>query len=376
MTAADEGATPTRELHRLVGDVDTFMATAWQQAPFLHRGADANGPVALGDVDDLLAGTALRLPYLAMSGNGEDLPPSTYTRIVEVTGVPMFGVVDADKVCRHLRAGHTLALFMLDHLLPRVRRYCRRLSEDLGSHCSVGAYVSPDGQHSFPIHTDKEDNFIWQLAGNKKWTVWSYFADYRWRRVTEADLGKPILEVRLGPGDCLYIPRGTPHLVEPLDSLSLHLTISAPVRTVREELLASVRTVLEGAEFDIALDQGLMSTPDDQDHVAAMCRLLVETGRARPGSPPVRRSGEVRPLVSWAAMVDTPDARWKWTVPGIALRKAIDPSDPAPYAELVRSLPGEAGAWQLTGLTRLSVADARRALRKLVLAGLIRPADS
>jgi bifunctional lysine-specific demethylase and histidyl-hydroxylase NO66 len=283
--SADQGATPTRELHRLVGDVDTFRASVWQQVSFLHRGADADGPVDLDDVDELLAGTALRLPYLAMCGNGEDLPPSTYTRIVEVTGVPMFGVVDADKVCRHLRAGNTLALFMLDHLLPRVRRYCRRLSKDLGAHCSVGAYLSPDGQHAFSIHTDQEDKFIWQLAGTKKWTVWNHFPDYRRRRVTEADLGEPVLEIELGPGDCLYVPRGTPHLVEPRDSLSLHLTISARVWTIRDELLESVRTVLDNPEFDVVPDRRPMRTRDDEDPVASLSRLLIETRQGRSGSP-------------------------------------------------------------------------------------------
>jgi hypothetical protein len=72
-----------------------------------------------------------------------------------------------------------------------------------------------------------------QLAGAKRWHVWTPLPRTR-RPVkrgpsvaqpTPEELGAPLLDRVLEPGDCLLIPRGFPHAAESTDSESVHLTI-------------------------------------------------------------------------------------------------------------------------------------------------------
>ena len=72
-----------------------------------------------------------------------------------------------------------------------------------------------------------------QLAGTKRWRVWEPIE--RTRRPTRhgpgvpmprlEELGEPLLERVVGPGDCLAIPRGFPHAAETVEDRSVHLTI-------------------------------------------------------------------------------------------------------------------------------------------------------
>ncbi|KAL9189859.1 hypothetical protein ACHAXT_009534 [Thalassiosira profunda] len=117
--------------------------------------------------------------------------------------------------------------------------------------CMVGsnAYLTPLHSQGFAPHYDDVDVFILQLEGFKRWRVHAPFnkretlpressRDYSQKEVEEG--GEEILDVVLGPGDVLYLPRGWIHQAETVarpknvpklsgvkDDHSLHLTVSA-----------------------------------------------------------------------------------------------------------------------------------------------------
>ncbi|KAL9189835.1 hypothetical protein ACHAXT_009510 [Thalassiosira profunda] len=117
--------------------------------------------------------------------------------------------------------------------------------------CMVGsnAYLTPLHSQGFAPHYDDVDVFILQLEGFKRWRVHAPFnkretlpressRDYSQKEVEEG--GEEILDVVLGPGDVLYLPRGWIHQAETVarpknvpklagikDEHSLHLTVSA-----------------------------------------------------------------------------------------------------------------------------------------------------
>ena len=105
--------------------------------------------------------------------------------------------------------------------------------------CMVGANVyltPPAASQGFAPHYDDIEAFCLQLEGYKHWKVYAPFnkaeilprvssPDY-----TEEDLKgvEPVLDVVLGPGDLLYLPRGWIHQACTTDRKghSLHLTVS------------------------------------------------------------------------------------------------------------------------------------------------------
>ncbi len=60
---------------------------------------------------------------------------------------------------------------------------------------------------------------------------------------TDAEVGSPIMEVLLTPGDVLYIPRGFIHQASTEDAHSLHITVSAYQRNAWIDLLEKVTTL-------------------------------------------------------------------------------------------------------------------------------------
>ncbi|KAL7454154.1 hypothetical protein ACHAWC_005784, partial [Mediolabrus comicus] len=119
--------------------------------------------------------------------------------------------------------------------------------------CMVGsnAYLTPLNSQGFAPHYDDVDVFILQLEGYKRWRVYAPFnkretlpressRDYTEKEVDENIGDGQEMDVVLGPGDILYLPRGWIHQAETVarpahlpknnglkDDHSLHLTVSA-----------------------------------------------------------------------------------------------------------------------------------------------------
>jgi len=90
-----------------------------------------------------------------------------------------------------------------------------------------------------------------QLEGTKHWQVWATPESRRLgvdRDYTLAELGKPLLDVSLRPGDVLYVPYGTPHVAAAEEQVSLHVTVVALARTWAQLLLPILEQVLDGHE--------------------------------------------------------------------------------------------------------------------------------
>lgn len=101
--------------------------------------------------------------------------------------------------------------------------------------CFVGSnfYLTPPGSQGFAPHYDDIEAFILQIEGKKHWRLYNprsqseYLPRYSSDNFKPSEIGEPIIDVILNPGDLLYFPRGTIHQGETLDdSHSLHLTLS------------------------------------------------------------------------------------------------------------------------------------------------------
>ena len=158
--------------------------------------------------------------------------------------------------------------------IPKLAAVCLSVTQTLRLPLAVNMYLTNPGQRtSAPPHTDKQDVFVLQQEGFKRWRVFApppparIRADPFARGTTGAfslpsnllflsfsldgagkgvdvlsleELSEPLLDLVLGPGQVLYVPAGYPHTTDTLFSegseaalcsqASLHLTIGTALR--------------------------------------------------------------------------------------------------------------------------------------------------
>ena len=100
--------------------------------------------------------------------------------------------------------------------------------------CTV--YYTPPSHMTFPVHWDTDDVFVLQLQGRKFWSIYDPvirdpLEHHQWGKY-DYELGPPVLETILEPGDVLYVPRGHPHgVVAHPDEASLQITVGVCLPT-------------------------------------------------------------------------------------------------------------------------------------------------
>jgi lysine-specific demethylase/histidyl-hydroxylase NO66 len=202
--------------------------------------------LTLADVDHLLTESGIRTPALRVVREGTVLAEAAYTAKATLAGRPLTGLVDVRKALALYDAGATLVLQGLHRYWPPLTTLVSELEDLLGHPCQANAYLTPAGAQGFARHCDTHDVFVVQTVGTKHWLV-------------ESD-GLPD-ELVLAPGQCLYLPTGTPHAAKAQQQLSLHVTIGVNQLTLRGLVHRSVAAAL-AAVPDEHLPAGFPSAPD------------------------------------------------------------------------------------------------------------------
>ncbi|XP_049626237.1 ribosomal oxygenase 1 [Suncus etruscus] len=164
------------------------------------------------------------------------------------------------------RAGCSLRLLCPQAFSAAVWHVLAVLQAQFGSMAGANAYLTPPGSQGFAPHYDDIEAFVLQLEGRKRWRV------YRPRRAAEElallpsanlgpdELGEPVLQAVLEPGDLLYFPRGFVHQAEcPDGAHSLHLTLSTYQRNSWGDFLeAALPLAVQAAvDEDVEFRRGL-----------------------------------------------------------------------------------------------------------------------
>jgi JmjC domain len=231
-------------LARCIGDADGFLRGTWGRRPTIHEGKDPLGfadLLTLDEVDRILSTTSLRTPAFRLVEAGEQIPETAYTRSGTTGSKPVAGMADPARVFELFRDGATIVFQGLHRYHEPVTRFCRELEFELGHPCQVNAYVTPAGAQGLELHDDPHDVFVLQAFGRKSWEI---------HTAPGEDEREP-LRAEIGPGDCIYMPTGTPHAASTQRSLSGHLTVGVHVVAWRE----LVRAALDRIAADPSLDE-------------------------------------------------------------------------------------------------------------------------
>ena len=264
-------------LSRCFGSDPTPFEQAWQRAPL--AGHDRSGAafadlLDLAAVDELVTTRSLRHPSFRLVKDGDTLDRSTYTASRRWGSTRYDGVLDPARTVAALADGATLVLQSLHTWWTPLGHFCAELHGALGHPTQANAYLTPADERGLGLHYDTHDVVVLQTAGHKRWEIFAPrfeapLGHQHWSDVgggDDLDDGElePALSTVLGPGDCLYLPRGFVHRVVSEDESSLHVTVGIHVQTwhavlkavlAEAELDPSVREALPAAGLDLAVPE-------------------------------------------------------------------------------------------------------------------------
>jgi lysine-specific demethylase/histidyl-hydroxylase NO66 len=233
-------------LGRCVGDAERFVREHWGSRPLLHRSMEGGGfddLLTLSDVDHMLSTMSLRTPAFRLVKDGTTLDPASYTRRVRTGSSTASGVADPVRIFGHFHEGATIVLQGMHRYWTPLARFCRDLELALGHPTQVNGYITPPGSRGLAIHSDSHDVFVLQAFGRKSWEVYE----------PGGEDGSPRMAIRLDPGDCLYMPKGTPHGARTQEVVSGHLTVGILTYTWAGLFREALERIASEAELDESL---------------------------------------------------------------------------------------------------------------------------
>lgn len=127
-------------------------------------------------------------------------------------------------------------------------------------------YLTPPNSQGFAPHYDDIEAFVLQLEGAKHWRIYAprtpqeHLPRVSSGNFSQDEIGEPVLDVKMLPGDLLYFPRGFIHQAETVEGKhSLHITVSMYQKTSYADLLeALVPVALQKAiNSDVRFREGL-----------------------------------------------------------------------------------------------------------------------
>src|SRR3569623_1275891 len=217
-------------------DLATFFRDTWVKEPLAVSRADPGryaGLFSMRNIDEVIAFSRPKFADQAAFRPAAPSPP-TYVRGLLADSPPLLpasspGVAQLRQVCEQ---GKSLVIMAMQHRWPAIAQLCRNLEAQF--HCPVHAnmYLTPSGSQGFAAHFDPHEVFVLQLEGVKHWRLYGPGAALPLASdgaAAPARPSRPAQEIRLEPGDLLYIPRGHLHEAFTSDERSLHLTVGVNV---------------------------------------------------------------------------------------------------------------------------------------------------
>uniref|UniRef100_A0A1E1XC42 Bifunctional lysine-specific demethylase and histidyl-hydroxylase n=1 Tax=Amblyomma aureolatum TaxID=187763 RepID=A0A1E1XC42_9ACAR len=239
---------------------DRFFRELWEQKPMLvrrHQRDFYQGLMSCEQLDRILRERSLFFT--------ENIDLTTYEGGKRETHNPD-GRAHAAVVWDAFQKGCSVRLLNPQTYSRAVWRLCSVLQEFFGSFVGANLYLTPAGSQGFAPHYDDIEAFVVQLEGRKCWRLYAprdpseELPRFSSGNFSPDEVGKPILEAVLEPGDLLYFPRGIIHQAyTPEDVHSLHLTLSTCQRNTWGDLFEKMipRAVQLAMEEDVEFRKSL-----------------------------------------------------------------------------------------------------------------------
>ena len=226
--------------------------------------------LSAAEAERLVTSTGMRYPAFRLVKAEEELHVRDYTTDLSWRPVPLSGTIDVARVAAEFERGATIVLQALHLHHEPLALFARELEQELGQPVQVNAYYTPRSAQGLPVHHDTHDVFCLQVAGEKRWLVYDPalelpLKDQRYRREL-GEPGEPVLDVTLGAGDTLYLPRGWLHEAVTSEGDSLHLTVGVSAYT----WIDAFKDALEECRDELAFRRSVPEQSDGRDELVAL----------------------------------------------------------------------------------------------------------
>ncbi|XP_055606412.1 bifunctional lysine-specific demethylase and histidyl-hydroxylase NO66-like isoform X2 [Uranotaenia lowii] len=240
--------------------VDEFMAQHWEKKPLLIQRGDSEyfkSLLSRKKIDDMLRTNNIEYT--------KNIDITSYREGKRETHNPDGRVLPPDMWAFY-EEGCSVRMLNPQTYLPEIYEMNVKLQEFF--HCMTGAnfYLTPPNSQGFAPHFDDIEAFVLQIEGRKHWKLYSprveseVLARFSSPNFEQSEIGNPILEVTLEPGDLLYFPRGIIHQASTVPGHhSLHVTMSVYQKNSWTDLLEYMlpQALALASEKHIALRQGI-----------------------------------------------------------------------------------------------------------------------
>jgi lysine-specific demethylase/histidyl-hydroxylase NO66 len=192
---------------------------------------------------------------------GVTVAANAVTRRAGIGNQELGDMIAPNQVIARYREGDTVVLQGLHHTDRQLARVANNLALALDHPVQVNAYFSPEGARGLDLHFDFHDVFVVQLGGSKRWRIWQPLprtvnpvkGRHTIAKPRLEELGEPLLDLTLAPGDCVYLPRGYPHAAETVDEASEHLTIGLVAVTWQRVVSKAIDAEVAAGRLSTAL---------------------------------------------------------------------------------------------------------------------------
>jgi ribosomal protein L16 Arg81 hydroxylase len=223
--------------------VSDFMGDYYQQKPLHIPAGSGSSKAVLGwqRMNELLAiRSHWSEPNLKLIMNSQQIFPDLYLEEVDTPQGQVRRAAPA-KVDLFISMGASLVANSIDEVAPEVRAISSGLAEHFSARAGANTYCSFPGVQAFASHCDLHEVFAIQCEGAKIWNIYENRAEAPVEQLQgdgaqamiDAAKGRVMMQVRMQPGDLLYIPRGYYHDAVASNEASLHLTFSVAPLTGR-----------------------------------------------------------------------------------------------------------------------------------------------
>lgn len=216
--------------------VDEFLADYYRQQPLHIPAPEACSKAVMpwARMNELLA---VRSHWseanLKLILNSRPIFPELYLDDVETSAGKLRRAAPA-KVEVFLSMGASLVANSVEEIAPEIHEIASALSKRLGGRAGANIYCSFKGVQAFASHCDLHEVFAIQCEGEKMWNIYQNRAASPIENLETPDAqamidaakGPVALQVKMRPGDVLYIPRGYYHDAIAMEGASLHVTFS------------------------------------------------------------------------------------------------------------------------------------------------------
>jgi ribosomal protein L16 Arg81 hydroxylase len=191
------------------------------------------------------------------------------------------GKVDAAALSKLLDQGVSVIFNLLEEYVPAIRVLCKNLERDTSERVGAAAIVTSGRGGALKCHYDPEDVVVLQVAGTKRWQVFSSPVVNPVPGIPEKlpPEGPPVFDRLLEPGDFLFVPAGHWHHCENGGHRSLHISVLFVPPNGRQLMTALVSQLSAEETFRRPLTRH--SSPEALvEHEVALKAQLVATIQA------------------------------------------------------------------------------------------------